>query len=161
MRHLHSLDLFIHNAYDFHLHSFYLITVQTVLTAAVNPALDTHRKARTILLIAFCLLARAEDLLICLHGSAGFRLSGGFEVDTLLTAKVINALLIQIIVAWAGLAFAVQIAEADVVYLLVFLVGEPLWFLGVGFEAGFEGVEDWIGMEGVIVCLDGVGLAVW
>lgn len=159
--HLHSLDLLIHNAYDFHLHPFYLITVQTILTAAINPTLNPHRITRTILLVTFCLLACAEDPIVPLHGLAGFHLSGGFELDTLLTAKVNNALLIQIIVAWAGLAFAVQVAEADVVYLLVFLVGEPFWFLGVRFEASFEGIEDWIGMEGVIVSFDGVGLAVW
>lgn len=47
------------------------------------------------------------------------------------------------------------------VYLLVFLIGQPFRFLGVRLEASFEGVEDWIGMEGVIVCLDGVGLAIW
>ena len=47
------------------------------------------------------------------------------------------------------------------VYLPVFFVGKPFWFLGVRLEARFEGVEDWIGVEGVVVCLDGVGLAIW
>lgn len=110
MGHLHSLDLLFHNAYNFHLHPFYLIAVQTILATAVNSALNTHREARTILFIAFCLLACTEDPLVVVHYLVGFGLAGVFEFDALLTAKVIHALLIQIIVARAGLALAVQIA---------------------------------------------------
>ena len=45
--------------------------------------------------------------------------------------------------------------------LLVFLVWEPFWFMGVWLEASFEGIEAYIGMKGVIVYLDGVGFAIW
>ena len=142
LRHLQLLYLFVNDAHRLHLHPLHPVAVEAVLARAVHAAFHARREARTVLFVAFGLLASTENsLLHLLLPNEGLSLSSVFGLDALAAAKLVDALLIQRHEAGASLDLAFQVAKTNVIDLTALLVWESLHLLRLHLEASFERIE--------------------
>lgn len=139
--HLHILDLLVNDTDGLNLHPLHLIAIQTILTRAINSTLNPSGKAGTVLLVTLGLLAGAVDAFHFLLSDDVLKISLTLDLDTLLAAELIYALLIQRQVAGTSFDLAFEVAETNMIDLTALLVGESLYLHRLYLEASFEWVE--------------------
>jgi hypothetical protein len=154
--HLHIPDLLIDDADRLHLHPLHLIAIQTVLTRAIDITLDACRVAGAVLFVTLGLLAGAVYPFHFLLSDDALQSSFTLDLDALLAAELIDALLIEGQVAGTGFDLAFEVAETNMIDLTALLVGEPFDFHRLSLEASFERVEGRADRLGFPVVFDGL-----
>lgn len=152
--HLHILDLFIDDADGLHLHPLHLVAIQAILTRAVDAALDPRGIAGAVLLVTLGLLAGAEDAFHFLLSDDVLKISFTLDLDALLAAELVDALLIQGQVAGTGFDLAFEVTETNMIDLTALLVRESLDLHRLHLEASLERVECGVDRIGFAVVFD-------